>query len=895
MENIKNAFLEEEPIISYRCTMSNFGVCSKNVKTPRNIHISYSPHSSNNIISFTNTIMVPYISTEVSMDTDKTLNKKISYSQNEKSKYSTRKNNTRLKTESSKEEKNIYTYDIQTTKNKVVNNIDNNENEENNENIDNIIFIDSKSKKENENLEKNPYFLGGKAALGLTNKQSDDSEMEKKKIKKLLNKDKVPVFNEDDNTYYKRKKKEPKESCEENSKNKLKNKLKRLKSTDLKKVVNIVNSDKDHTGKNSMKYKRSFKININNENEESQNNKLIKRQRYTDKNIKTYGKTESKKKLKEKIIKSKSPKNIICKDYKASMFNINNIKLKEKKESNKIKGKKEFKEKVSKNKFMNYGCKGISHTSLKIGFGIETPKNKLDEEKIKKKTDDQLKRYDLEEPKKKELLFSTKANLKKSYQNLFNSKIKKVKTVPKELNSAENKKNPSMFKRNTLAAIKNLDFESALKNKNNLAKTQYNLFSPDKFTNTEFCGSDYCEYTLECMDLILNKNKSPKQQKSKVNFNFPKPKGNRPKKKIALFDLDETLVHCTGDIELKNEQYQHYIEITLPNNKTSKVGINIRPLWRKTLNLIMKSYHIVIFTASHQCYADAVLNFMDPYNKYFKYRLYRNNCSFVDIDGAHFYVKDLDIFDEFYDLKDIIIIDNSVLSFIYHLENGIPIVPYYNEDKDGSLYVVGLYLMHIYKEDDLREANKKFINLESFLKEAKTRKENNSSMNEGSINNDNENEKDKSKEKDINHDITKIKTEIKSTINNNANIRRCSYSNENTQHKLISQSKLINLYYELNYGAISSKKNTETIEEVSNNSLSIENEKEVDGNKKNKNDVECFFDKKYLTSIENNDIKNVKNAKTNNDSNKTLYNYFNLKKIRENFNYNFSNKNLFNK
>ena len=28
---------------------------------------------------------------------------------------------------------------------------------------------------------------------------------------------------------------------------------------------------------------------------------------------------------------------------------------------------------------------------------------------------------------------------------------------------------------------------------------------------------------------------------------------------------------------------------------------------------------------------------------------------------------------------------------------------------------------------------------------------------------------------------------------------------------------------------------------------------------------------------------------------KTLYNYFNLKKIRENFNYNFSNKNLFNK
>ena len=71
-------------------------------------------------------------------------------------------------------------------------------------------------------------------------------------------------------------------------------------------------------------------------------------------------------------------------------------------------------------------------------------------------------------------------------------------------------------------AIKSLDFERALKNKNNLAKTQYNLFSPDKFTNTQFCGSDYCEYTLDCMDLILNKNKSQRQQKQKVNLNFQK-------------------------------------------------------------------------------------------------------------------------------------------------------------------------------------------------------------------------------------------------------------------------------------------------------------------------------------------------------------------------------------
>ena len=81
--------------------------------------------------------------------------------------------------------------------------------------------------------------------------------------------------------------------------------------------------------------------------------------------------------------------------------------------------------------------------------------------------------------------------------------------------------------------IKNINFELALKNKNNLSKTQFNLFSPDKFTNTEFCDSDYCEYTLDCMNLILKLNHSQKQQKNKVNFNFPKTKLNTIRKIVS--------------------------------------------------------------------------------------------------------------------------------------------------------------------------------------------------------------------------------------------------------------------------------------------------------------------------------------------------------------------------
>ena len=52
---------------------------------------------------------------------------------------------------------------------------------------------------------------------------------------------------------------------------------------------------------------------------------------------------------------------------------------------------------------------------------------------------------------------------------------------------------------------------------------------------------------------------------------------NEKKKKLAIFDLDETLVHC----QIKNiEECQFKIEINLPSKKKGKIGINVRPNWK---------------------------------------------------------------------------------------------------------------------------------------------------------------------------------------------------------------------------------------------------------------------------------------------------------------------------
>jgi hypothetical protein len=117
-----------------------------------------------------------------------------------------------------------------------------------------------------------------------------------------------------------------------------------------------------------------------------------------------------------------------------------------------------------------------------------------------------------------------------------------------------------------------------------------------------------------------------------------------------------------------------------------------------------------------------VLNYLDPENKYFNYRLYRDSCVQCKTNDINFYVKDLDIFKDNYDLKDIIMIDNSILSFAYHLDNGIPVVPFYDSTEDSELPLLSFYLLSISSYKDLRQANREHINIQYFFSNNKNDK-----------------------------------------------------------------------------------------------------------------------------------------------------------------------------
>jgi TFIIF-interacting CTD phosphatase-like protein len=71
----------------------------------------------------------------------------------------------------------------------------------------------------------------------------------------------------------------------------------------------------------------------------------------------------------------------------------------------------------------------------------------------------------------------------------------------------------------------------------------------------------------------------------------------------------------------------------------------------------------MVFTASMKDYADPILDHIDPDGSLIHHWFYRESCVKIEVDGSSIYVKDLRMFEDF-DLKDIVIVDNAVYSFL---------------------------------------------------------------------------------------------------------------------------------------------------------------------------------------------------------------------------------------
>jgi CTD small phosphatase-like protein 2 len=160
-------------------------------------------------------------------------------------------------------------------------------------------------------------------------------------------------------------------------------------------------------------------------------------------------------------------------------------------------------------------------------------------------------------------------------------------------------------------------------------------------------------------------------------------------KNTIFLDLDETLIHSfVPTTAYKCSQHMIYI-----NESTS---VYVRPGFMKFISSLRQHFELILFTAAEKEYTDSILNIIDPLNL-ISFRFYRENC----LSRGTMHIKDLRIFSN-RDIKSCIMVDNSVVSFLSQLDNGIPIASFYGNSQDNELYDILQFLTQICNEDDIR-------------------------------------------------------------------------------------------------------------------------------------------------------------------------------------------------
>mmetsp|Transcript_47529 Transcript_47529/g.34806 ORF Transcript_47529/g.34806 Transcript_47529/m.34806 type:complete len:240 (-) Transcript_47529:37-756(-) len=194
--------------------------------------------------------------------------------------------------------------------------------------------------------------------------------------------------------------------------------------------------------------------------------------------------------------------------------------------------------------------------------------------------------------------------------------------------------------------------------------------------------------------------------------------GEKMRNKVLVLDMDETLIHARyifEEAELKNDNGDFHVNMQSKSNDESvKISVKMRPHLDSCLEYLEKMYEIAVFTAGEQTYADAVLDYIDEERNIIKHRLYRQHCVKIE-DGI--YVKDLRIIQD-RPLSDIIIVDNSIISFAFNIDNGVPIGAYLRQEKDEELLYLVSLLEEIYSYKDVREHIAKTLKLKEHMEKS---------------------------------------------------------------------------------------------------------------------------------------------------------------------------------
>jgi Dullard-like phosphatase family protein len=199
-------------------------------------------------------------------------------------------------------------------------------------------------------------------------------------------------------------------------------------------------------------------------------------------------------------------------------------------------------------------------------------------------------------------------------------------------------------------------------------RERWNEEKIDRDINNLFVISSY-------LHKLESKEEDNKKMKPKITSKPLLPRKSSMKKLTLVLDLDHTLVFWSPSVPSKYDSYVKSFE----NEVEKCYYVSFRPYLIEFLDGLKNYYELILFTAGSKDYGKAILKTFDPENKYFDYYLFRDSWQQV----GKIYFKILD--DLGRPLTNTIIVDNNIFSFMYNIDNGIPILDYFGDENDKEL------------------------------------------------------------------------------------------------------------------------------------------------------------------------------------------------------------------
>jgi len=185
-------------------------------------------------------------------------------------------------------------------------------------------------------------------------------------------------------------------------------------------------------------------------------------------------------------------------------------------------------------------------------------------------------------------------------------------------------------------------------------------------------------------------NDTPADHESSEKFLLPPLRDTDRSKICLIIDLDETLVHSVFR-PVPNADFIVPVEI---DGQVHQIYVTKRPHVDEFLRRVGPLYECVLFTASLAKYADPVADLLDP-NHIFHSRLFRDSCTYYNGN----YIKDLSRLGR--DIRKVIIIDNSPLSYLFHQDNAVPVTSWFDDMHDTELLTLIPILERLASVDDV--------------------------------------------------------------------------------------------------------------------------------------------------------------------------------------------------